>query len=97
MKSGERAWNLKRVINNRLGLTSANDALPKAFQQPYQDNPDGAAGYVPDFKSMIAEYYYVRGWDARTGFPLASKLKELGLEWAVDDIWLDQLNKIQEF
>lgn len=96
MKSGERAWNLKRAINNRLGLTSANDTLPKAFQQPYQDNPDGAAGYVPDFKAMIAEYYRVRGWDARTGFPLLSKLEELGLEWVIDDIWLDQVSKIQE-
>jgi aldehyde:ferredoxin oxidoreductase len=29
VKTGERGWNLKRVINNRLGLTSENDTLPK--------------------------------------------------------------------
>ena len=27
MESGERAWNLKRAINNRMGLTRANDKL----------------------------------------------------------------------
>jgi aldehyde:ferredoxin oxidoreductase len=31
LKCGERGWNLKRVINNRLGLTRENDRLPKAF------------------------------------------------------------------
>ncbi|MBI3362101.1 MAG: hypothetical protein HY023_13440, partial [Chloroflexi bacterium] len=29
MRLGERAWNLKRAINNRLGLTRANDRLPR--------------------------------------------------------------------
>lgn len=90
MKSGERSWNLKRVINNRLGLTAASDKLPDAFLRPYLDNPEGAAGFVPDFSAMINEYYRARGWDKRTGYPLPSKLKEIGLEWVTADIWTDE-------
>jgi aldehyde:ferredoxin oxidoreductase len=92
MHSGERGWNLKRVINNRFGLTRKNDRLPKAFQKPFQDNPDGAAGYIPDFPAMIEEYYRVRAWDKQTGYPLPEKLIELGLEWTINDIWSNRSN-----
>ncbi len=87
MKVGERSWNLKRVINNRLGLTKENDRLPKEFLRPYQDHPESADGFVPDFASMIQEYYRVRDWDAETGYPTIDKLRSLGLEWVVEDIW----------
>lgn len=87
MYAGERSWNLKRVINNRLGLTSKNDIVPKAFLNPYQDHPAGADGFVPDFANMIKGYYVVRGWDERTGYPKKEKLISLGLDWLVEDIW----------
>ncbi|MCQ3938021.1 MAG: aldehyde ferredoxin oxidoreductase [Chloroflexi bacterium] len=85
MKSGERAWNLKRVINNRLGLTRANDTLPKGFLEPYQEG--GSAGYVPDFPAMLAAYYEARGWDWETGKPTREKLLELGLVDAAEELW----------
>ena len=43
MRSGERGWNLKRAINNRLGLTRENDKLPKALLEPLREG--GAEGY----------------------------------------------------
>ena len=84
-RAGERAWNLKRAINNRLGLTRANDKLPKAFLEPYQDG--GSAGYVPPFTEMLEAYYTARDWDPETGKPTFNKLAELGLEWVAKDIW----------
>lgn len=87
MRAGERGWNLKRVINHRLGLTSENDTLPNTVLQPYADHPAGADGFVPDFKSMLEAYYQVRGWDRGTGLPTKEKLFSLGLEWLVEDIW----------
>ncbi len=87
MLAGERGWNLKRVINNRMGLTSKNDTLPKALLQPYSDHPAGADGYVPDFKNMLEAYYEVRGWDPQTGYPKKEKLLSLGLEWVMEDLW----------
>ncbi|MBC6939680.1 MAG: hypothetical protein DWB59_06585 [Anaerolineae bacterium] len=85
MKSGERGWNLKRAINNRLGLTRANDKLPKGLLEPY---PDGAAaGYVIPFDEMLEAYYEARGWDKTTGKPSKEKLLELGMEEIARDLW----------
>jgi aldehyde:ferredoxin oxidoreductase len=85
MRCGERGWNLKRAINNRMGLTAKNDKLPKAMLEPFPDG--GSAGYVPDFEGMLLAYYEARGWDARTGRPKREKLLELGLEDVAADLW----------
>ncbi|HKY54400.1 MAG TPA: aldehyde ferredoxin oxidoreductase family protein [Anaerolineales bacterium] len=85
MKAGERAWNLKRAINNRMGLTRANDKLPKALLEPFPDG--GSAGFVLDFESMLASYYQARGWDLETGKPSPQKLIELELEDVAKDLW----------
>jgi aldehyde:ferredoxin oxidoreductase len=85
LKCGERGWNIKRAINNRMGLTRANDKLPKAFLQPY--NEGGAAGFVPDLPAMLEAYYEARGWDKGSGKPSKEKLIELGLEEMAKDLW----------
>ena len=85
MRAGERGWNLKRAINNRMGLTRANDKLPKALLEPYKDGP--VAGYVPPLQEMLAAYYAARGWDAATGKPTREKLAELGLDDIATDLW----------
>lgn len=85
LRCGERGWNLKRVINHRLGLTAANDSLPAPLLRPYQDQqPDS---FVPDFASMIEAYYAARGWNSVTGYPLESKLNDLDLGFAARDIY----------
>ena len=87
LRCGERAWNLKRLINHRLGLNRTNDRLPLPLLRPYIDSQivSAAAGshgeYVPPFEEMLAAYYAARGWDPTSGFPLREKLAELGLEW----------------
>jgi len=80
---GERGWNLKRVINNRLGLTSENDRLPNLLLQPYEDDPDG---FIPEIEAMLAAYYEHRGWDPDTGIPCSEKLAELNLDWVLEDL-----------
>ena len=87
MKAGERGWNLKRVINNRLGLTRANDKLPKALMIPYADSASPSDAHVFDFDSMLNAYYLARCWDLETGYPSIGKLRELGLEFTLQDIW----------
>ncbi|MFH1905898.1 MAG: aldehyde ferredoxin oxidoreductase C-terminal domain-containing protein, partial [Chloroflexota bacterium] len=83
LRAGERAWNLKRIINHRLGLTRANDKLPKALLEPLQDG--AAAGFVPDLAAMLEAYYAARGWDPQTGRPGREKLESLGLGWVADE------------
>jgi aldehyde:ferredoxin oxidoreductase len=85
LRSGERAWNVKRAINNRLGLTRLNDKLPKAFLEPLADGP--MAGYVPPLDEMLAAYYSARGWDPVTGRPTREKLHALGLDDVANDLW----------
>lgn len=85
LQSGERAWNLKRSINNRLGLGRINDRLPKAFLQPYSDSSEENAFY-PDFEAMLEAYYIERGWDIKSGYPTKKKLLELNLGFVVEDL-----------
>ncbi|GAB4504685.1 MAG: aldehyde ferredoxin oxidoreductase family protein [Anaerolineales bacterium] len=84
LRCGERGWNLKRAINHRMGLTRANDKLPKALLEPYAEG--GAAGYVPPFEEMLNAYYAARNWDPVTGRPTQDKLISLGLEEVADDL-----------
>jgi aldehyde:ferredoxin oxidoreductase len=87
MRCGERGWNLKRAINNRLGLSRENDRLPKALLQPYPDDSRGSLSYAPNFEPMLEAYYTARSWDLGTGKPTREKLLSLGLEWVACDLW----------
>jgi len=75
---GERGWNLKRLINHRLGSTREDDRLPALLLQPLPDG--GAAGHVPALGEMLEAYYRARGWDPVTGQPTSACLKRLGME-----------------
>jgi len=77
---GERIWNLKRMLNIRLGLKREDDRLPKLLLTPLEEG--GTESHVPDLEAMLREYYQARGWDPETGEPTQEKLRELGLRWA---------------
>ena len=85
MQCGERGWTLKRAINNRLGLTRANDKLPKGLLEPMPNG--GSAGYVIPFEEMLEAYYDARKWDKVSGKPSKEKLLELGMEEIATDLW----------
>jgi aldehyde:ferredoxin oxidoreductase len=76
MRSGERGWNLKRIINLNLGLLGANDRLPEPVLKALPDG--GAEGYIIPFDEMLSAYYSARGWDVE-GAPKSEKMDELGL------------------
>jgi aldehyde:ferredoxin oxidoreductase len=82
---GERAWNLKRAINNRLGVGREDDRLPKHLMTPLAGG--GAAGYVPPLEEMIEAYYRARGWDPKSGKPTQERLGMLGLDWVIPHLW----------
>ena len=80
-EAGERAFNLKRMYNIRLGMTRKEDTLPVRLTEKFETG--GAAGYVPNLEKMLDEYYGYRGW-SEEGIPLPSKLEALGLEKEAD-------------
>ncbi|MCQ5377591.1 MAG: aldehyde ferredoxin oxidoreductase C-terminal domain-containing protein, partial [Candidatus Methanomethylicia archaeon] len=78
IKAGERAYNLKRLINIRYGIGRKDDTLPKRMlSEPLPDG--GCSGMVVELDKMLPEYYRLRGWD-ENGVPTPSKLVELGLQ-----------------
>jgi len=85
VKVGERGWNLKRVINHKLGLTRENDTLPEILMKPFPDG--GSEGYVIPLEEMLEAYYEARQWDKETGRPKPEKMNELGLSDYVGEIW----------
>jgi aldehyde:ferredoxin oxidoreductase len=87
VKIGERAYNLARVFNVREGVTRADDTLPpRLLEEPLTEGP--AAGKVNEnLPAMLDKYYELRGWDKVTGKPTPEKLRELGLEEYISDIW----------
>ncbi len=78
LKSGERIFTMKRLLNLEFGLTPEDDNLPRLLLEPLPNG--GTAGNVPDIKLMLDEYYRFRAWDRATGKPASWKLKELWLE-----------------
>lgn len=76
LRAGERSWNLKRLINLRLGWTREREKLPHLLRQPLEG---GQMGHVPDEELMLREYYAASGWDLQAGSPLPEKLEQLNL------------------
>ncbi|UCH20885.1 MAG: aldehyde ferredoxin oxidoreductase family protein [Deltaproteobacteria bacterium] len=85
-KIGERIYNLERAFNVREGLTRAEDTLPKRLlEEPLPEGP--AEGNVNNLGILLDPYYEFRGWDKTTGKPTPEKLRELGLENVIKQIY----------
>ncbi len=82
---GERMWNLKRLINLKLGYHArTSEKLPELLLRPLAEGE--AAGHVPPLEPMLREYYALRDWDWETGWPRAGKLAALGMEELAGEI-----------
>jgi aldehyde:ferredoxin oxidoreductase len=75
---GERIYMIKRLFNLKMGLTPADDRLPKIVLNPV--NEGGSAGKTPNFQQLKDAYYAYRQFDKDSGYPNQKKLKDLGLE-----------------
>ena len=82
MSIGERGYNLERLINTKLGVSRADDTLPKRATEELQD-PDDKKSRVP-INKMVKSYYHIRGWDSM-GMVKKSKLKALKLDKIFND------------
>ncbi|MEA2070401.1 MAG: aldehyde ferredoxin oxidoreductase C-terminal domain-containing protein, partial [Asgard group archaeon] len=77
MKTGERIFNLKRVISCKMGITRNDDYLPKHVLKVLDNGI--TAGVKLQLEKNLQEYYKYRGWDWETGQPTKEKLEELGI------------------
>jgi len=86
LRRGERIWNLKRAFNIKMGVTSAEDTLPRRFL--LESLREGAAaGKVPPLGNILEEYYAIRGWE--DGKPSKRKLHELEMVDVAADLWTE--------
>lgn len=80
LQTGERIFNLQRILNFRFGFSKEMDRLPmRITSEPLKEG--GAKGRVVELDDMLPRYYERRGWSEETGNPQRSKLAELGLEF----------------
>ena len=77
IKAGKRGYVLERLINTKLGITAADDKLPKRFTDTPQVEGDERTK-VP-LEKMKKVYYDARGFD-QNGLPKDKILKKLKLD-----------------
>jgi aldehyde:ferredoxin oxidoreductase len=84
LRIGERATNLARVFNVREGFSRQDDTLPERLFTPLQAGAlTGVALSREEFERALTDVYRLKGWDADTGAPMAERLEQLGLGWAI--------------
>jgi aldehyde:ferredoxin oxidoreductase len=83
---GLRISNLLRVFNVKNGTTRDLDAPSLRYGSMVLDGPNKGRGIAPVWDDILDNYYQSMGWDVKTGKPLSSTLKEVGLDDIVVDI-----------
>jgi aldehyde:ferredoxin oxidoreductase len=85
LETGERSIAIKRAVSNKLGLTRAEDKLPKICMEALQEG--SSADKLPDLDLMLKEYYAYRKWDWETGKPAKEQMMALGLKEEAADLY----------
>ena len=78
MKIGERIFNLKRLYNNRMGISRKDDFLPPRFLTINRKGEE-LTNQLPPLGRLLADYYEYRGW-SEEGLPTQEKMQDLGIE-----------------
>jgi aldehyde:ferredoxin oxidoreductase len=80
-QAGERAYNLEKAFNSRLGLRREHDMLCERWMKEPTPQGPGKGMKVEDYLDQVLdEYYDYHGWDKKSGLQKKQKLEELGLE-----------------
>jgi aldehyde:ferredoxin oxidoreductase len=85
LKIGERTVNLERAYIVREGFRREDDTIPrKMLEEPLIDI--GLPPVGDNLDLMLDEYYTLRGWDVKTSIPTEEKLRELDLDFTIEDL-----------
>jgi len=75
--TGERIQTMRQLFNIREGLEPNEFQLPKKLSQPATTGPHKDISV--DFDTLRQQYYKAMGWNPETGYPVKSRLEELGI------------------
>jgi aldehyde:ferredoxin oxidoreductase len=91
--TGERIWNLYKLLNVREGFNKTDDKCPglwvRSMDEPIKTfvlgelklkDYSNRAVTPAGLQKVLDDYYDERGWDLDRGIPTRNKLKELGLD-----------------
>ena len=85
--TGERIMNLRQAFNLREGINQLDYKIPKRMLGIPPLKEGKTKGITLDFDLMTKEFYEEMDWDLKTSRPSKNKLKELGLNWLIADIY----------
>jgi len=84
-EKGERIVNLERAYIVREGFRKEHDTVPRRMlEEPIPDRNIPPMG--ENLGLMVDDYYLNRGWDLKTGIPNEEKLRNLNLDFVIDDL-----------
>ena len=85
--SGETIMNLRQAFNVREGIKPSDFKLPKRVLglPPLENGP--TKNVTVDVDTLVNDYFQNMDWDMNTGKPSKEKLKELGLDMVIKDLY----------
>lgn len=98
LRTGERIFNLEKLLNVREGFSREDDRIPPVYLQNIVTPLPAREGdrYLTDWfgkrltreaiEGMLDAYYEERGWDIKKGIPTRQKLVDLDLEELASDL-----------
>ncbi|MCJ7654328.1 MAG: aldehyde ferredoxin oxidoreductase family protein, partial [Dehalococcoidia bacterium] len=83
---GERILCLERSFNVREGFGRKDDTLPaRMLTEPLKNAGPATGQVVRNLDKLLDEYYDALGYSPQ-GIPTAEKLRQIGLDWVIEDI-----------
>ncbi|MFC1910689.1 aldehyde ferredoxin oxidoreductase C-terminal domain-containing protein, partial [Chloroflexota bacterium] len=86
-KVGDRIITMERAFNVRNGFSRKDDTLPeRMLKEPlHTRGAPGEGQMMREQDKFLDRYYDLRGW-SRNGIPTIAKIKELGLDYLIDEL-----------
>lgn len=87
----DRVYALERAFNIREGASRKDDTIPYRFtHEPIPDGPSKGKYLSEDvLNNLVDEVYEKRGYDKKTGAPTKETLKNLKLDFVIDELYKD--------
>ena len=83
---GERIICLERSFNVRDGFSRKDDTLPaRMVTEPLENAGPATRQVIRKLDTLLDEYYQASGY-THQGIPSTEKLRQIGLEWVIEDI-----------
>ncbi len=87
MRAGRRIAALMRAFNLRSGIGPELERPSKRYGSIPKDGPAAGQSSEENWDRMLEIWYETVGYDRKTGRPKPETLRELGLEFVVEELW----------